>query len=53
MDEVILLLSCMIWASLQENLSSGGYKQQRCRLACASAQSDQRLCYSLIGKYHI
>ena len=28
-------------------------EQQRRRPACASAQTDQRLCYSLIGKYHI
>ena len=28
-------------------------EQQRRRPACAYAQSDQRLCYSLIGKYHI
>ena len=27
--------------------------QQRRRPACASPQSDQCLCYSLIGKYHI
>ena len=38
-----------IWASTQENRSSGASKQQRFRSACASAQSDQRLCYSLIG----
>ena len=31
----------------------GVCKQQRCRPAYASAQSDQHLCYSLIGKYHI
>ena len=36
-----------------ETLSSGVCEQQRRRPACASAQSDQRLCYSLIGKYHI
>ena len=42
-----------IWASTGENLSSGVYKQQRCRPACSSAQSDQPLCYSLIRKYHI
>ena len=24
------------------------YEQQRCRSACACAQSDQRLCYSLL-----
>ena len=34
-------------------LSSGGLEQQRRRPACASAQSDQHLCYSLFGKYHI
>ena len=31
----------------------GVCEQQRRRPACASAQSDQRICYSLIGKYHI
>ena len=31
----------------------GVNEQQRRRPACASAQSDQRLCYSLIEKYHI
>ena len=36
-----------------KNLSSGVCEQQRRRPACPSAQSDQRLCYSLIGKYHI
>ena len=34
-----------------ENLSSGVCEQHRHRPACASAQSDQRLCYSLFGKY--
>ena len=28
-------------------------KQQRRRPACASAQTDQHLCYSQFGKYHI
>ena len=28
-------------------------KQQGRRPACASTQADQRLCFSLIGKYHI
>ena len=37
------------WVSTRENLSRGVCEQQRCRPACASAQSDQRLCYSLIG----
>ena len=41
------------WASSREKLSSGVCEQQRRRPACASAQSDQRLCYSLFGKYHI
>ena len=41
------------WASTQENLSSEVCEQQRRRPACASAQSDQRLCYSHTGKYHI
>ena len=27
-------------------------ERQRRRLACTSAQSDQRLCYSLLGKYN-
>ena len=29
------------------------YEQQWGRPLCASAQSDQHLCYSLIGKYNI
>ena len=36
-----------------ENMSLVVCKQQKCRPACASAQSDKHLCYSLIGKYHI
>ena len=43
----------IIWASTRENLSSGVWEQHRRRPACASAQSDQRLCYSLFRKYHI
>ena len=31
----------------------GVCEQQRRRPACAPSQSDQHLCYSLIGKYHI
>ena len=34
-----------------ENLSSKVCEQQRCRPACAFAQSDQHLCFLLIGKY--
>ena len=40
-------ISIHIWASSRENLSSGVCEQQRRRPACASAQSDQCLCYSL------
>ena len=36
-----------------KNLSSGVCEQHRRRPACASAQSDQRLCYSLFRKNHI
>ena len=42
-----------IWASPLENLSSVVCQHQMRRQACAYAQSDQRLCYSLIVKYHI
>ena len=41
------------WASTRVNLSSGVCEQQRRRPACAYAQSDQRLCRSYIGKYHV
>ena len=41
------------WAATPENLSSGCCEQQRRRTACAYAQSDQRLCFSLFDKYHI
>ena len=40
-----------IWTSTRENLSSGVCEKQRRRPACASAQSDQRLCYSLSGEH--
>ena len=42
-------LTAIIWALMRENLSSGVCEQQRLRPAFASAQSDQHLCYSLIG----
>ena len=42
-----------IWASARENLSSGVCEQHRRRPVCASAQTDQRLFYSLFGKYHM
>ena len=41
------------WASTRENLSSVVCEKHRRRPACASAQSDQRLCFSLFGKFHI
>ena len=46
--------SCFLYYTSQsENLSSGIGEQHRHRSACASVQSDQSLCYLLIGKYHI
>ena len=47
------ILKRIIWASTRENLSSVVCEQHRRRPACASAQSDQRLCYSLFRKYHM
>ena len=40
----------IIWDSPRENLTLVVCEQQRRRPACASAQSDQRLCYSLFWK---
>ena len=37
------------WARSCENVSYAICEQQRCRSACASAQSDQHLCCSLPG----
>ena len=37
----------------RENLYSGVCEQRRRRPVCASAQSDQHLCYALIRKNHI
>ena len=37
----------------RKKMSLGVREQHRHRPASASAQSDQRLCYSLIVKYHI
>ena len=36
------------WARSCKNVSYAICKQQRCRSACASAQSDQHLCCSLL-----
>ena len=38
-----IINTAIIWASTRETLSSGVCKQHRCRPACASTQSDQRL----------
>ena len=48
-ENVVLI----IWVLTQENLSLGCWEQQRGRPASASAQSHQRLSYSLTGKYRI
>ena len=45
--KLIFTFDVHIWALTQENLSSGVCELQRGRPACASAQSDQCLCYSL------
>ena len=45
--------SYTIWDSTWENLSSEVCEQHKSRPDCASVQSDQRLCYSLIVKYYI
>ena len=42
-----------IWAGPWENVSNVICEQQRRRSACASAQSDQRLCCSLLRWYNI
>ena len=39
------------WARSCENVSYAIWEQQRCRSACASAQSDQHLCFSLLRQY--
>ena len=44
-------VSVLTCSSPRENPDILVYKQQRRRPACANAQSDQRLCYSLSGKY--
>ena len=51
--QILNIVTLYIWPTTRETLSSGFCLQQRRRPACASAQSDQRLCYSLIGKYYI
>ena len=50
---LLVLIDIISVTYVRENLFSEVCKQQRHRPAWASAQSDQRLCNSLIGKYHI
>ena len=40
------------WATSWQKLSYAICKQQRSRSACASMQSDQHLCCSLLGQYN-
>ena len=51
--ETVLLSTNNIIGPRRENLSLGFCEQHRHRPSCASAQSDQRLCYSRFGKYYI
>ena len=52
-SDVIVMLKWLYhnWPSSRENLSSGVCEQNRRRPACASPQSDQRLCYSLLENF--
>ena len=43
----------MIGPHREETCLLGICEQHRRRPACAYVQSDQRLCYSLFGKYHV
>ena len=43
----------IFWPRCDITYLSGVCEQHRRRPACASAQTDQRLCYSLCGKYNI
>ena len=51
--KIFKALKLLVWASMQENLSSGVCLQlnteQRHRPACPSVQSEKCLCCSLIG----
>ena len=51
--DTFYIICLNIRASGRENLSSGVCEQTRSRPACASGQSDQCHCYSLIGKNNI
>ena len=47
------MVNDIIWARSCENVSYAICKQQRCRSACASAQSDQHLYCSLLKRYYM
>ena len=49
----IYQVNYMMVLNARETLSSEGCEPHMRRPAWASTQSDQRLCYSLIGKYHM
>ena len=53
MYEQLEILYMLYGPHCMKNLYSGVCEQQRHRPACAFAQTDQRLCYSLCGKYNI
>ena len=48
---IISVTSNIIWARSCENVFYAICDQQRCRSACASAQSDQHLYCSLLRQY--
>ena len=50
---ICLFGCCYNWASTRENMFSEVCEQHRRRPACASAQSDQRLCYSYFRKCYM
>ena len=51
LQSYIINLLVHIWARSCKNVSYVICEQQRCRSACASAQSDQHLCCSLLWQY--
>ena len=53
MVNTIYLKLISIFALTQENLSSGGLGTNKGVDQPEDTQSDQPLCYLLIGKYHI
>ena len=53
LDPSIISNHCIIFSFEPGHVSYGICEQQRCRLACASAQSDQHLCCLLLRQYDI